>query len=262
MSAFELSKWYADCVSEKGDAVILYHAELRLHGVALHYQSLLLKRPSCPARALYSLRPHPPPSVEGKFIKWQSTPWHARGSWSELGAAHHELLFESDYGSLEWDCLAPRAVASIEIGSDEPCQGWGYVEHLRLTVPPSRLPIHRLRWGRFVNATDALVWIDWSGPYNKRVVILNGLHASVDGSIDDEVVSASEEATLRLDGKQVIREGKLGATAFSAFPRLSHLLPASVLNLQERKWLSSAVLRRPGSADSRGMAVHEVIEWP
>lgn len=43
MSAFELSKWYADCVSEKGHVSIVYHAELCLGGLRIHYESLLLK---------------------------------------------------------------------------------------------------------------------------------------------------------------------------------------------------------------------------
>lgn len=262
MSAFELSKWYADCVSEQGDVAILYHAELRLGTIPIHYESLLLKDRSSPARALYSLRRRSPPSVDGDCIEWQSPDWQARGSWKDLGAAHHEVLFESDFGSLEWNCLAPRAASSMQIGSSDPSQGWGYVEHLRLSVPPWRLPIRRLRWGRFVNATDALVWIDWSGPYNKQVVYLNGSLASAESINDEEVILAGEKAILHLEGKKVIRDGKLGATALSVFPNLSNLFPASVFNMRECKWLSTAVLRRRGYPDSTGMAIHEVVEWP
>jgi hypothetical protein len=262
MAAFELSKWYADCVSEQGDLAILYHAELRLGGLPVHYESLLLKDCSSPARALYSLRRGCPPSIEGGRIRWQSPQWQAQGSWKNLGAAHHEVLFESSSGSLEWNCLAPRAAASMQIGSGEPSEGWGYAECLRLSVPPWRLPIRRLRWGRFVNATDALVWIDWSGPYNKRVVFLNGSLASAESINDDEVVLEGEKATLHLEDRQVIRDGTLGATALSAFPGLSNLFPASVLNMRECKWLSKAVLRRRDYPDSTGMAIHEVVEWP
>ena len=32
MRGFDLSKWYADCVSECGDAAIVYHADLRWGG--------------------------------------------------------------------------------------------------------------------------------------------------------------------------------------------------------------------------------------
>ena len=262
MSSFELSKWYADCANERGDAAILYHAQLRLGGVPVHYQSLLLKDHGCAARALYSLRSHPAPAVEAGRIEWQSPQWRARGSWGDLGAGHREQLFESDDGSLEWECLAPRAAASMAIGYGDRREGWGYAEHLRLTVPPWRLPIRRLRWGRFVNATDALVWIDWSGTYNKRILILNNSLTSADSISDAEVVLAGRAATLYLEDKQVLREGKLGATALSAFPRVSELFPGSVLNIRECKWLSRALLRRPGQPDSSGMAIHEVIEWP
>jgi hypothetical protein len=262
MSAFELSKWYADCVNEQGDAAILYHAELRLGGLPIHYESLLLKNRRSPARALYSLRRSPPPSFEGGRIEWQSPKWQAQGNWKDLGVEHHEVLFESEAGVLEWNCLAPRAISSMQIGSGDLSQGWGYAEHLRLSVPPWRLPIRRLRWGRFVNATDALVWIDWSGPYNKQVVFLNGSLVSAETINDEEIVLAAEEVTLYLEDKQVIRDGKLGATALSVIPKLSDIFPASVLNVRERKWLSVAVLRRPGYPDSTGMAIHEVVEWP
>ena len=44
MPVFELSKSYADCVSDEGDAAILYHAELRIGVLPIHYESLLLKK--------------------------------------------------------------------------------------------------------------------------------------------------------------------------------------------------------------------------
>jgi hypothetical protein len=262
MSAFELSKWYADSISEQGDLAILYHAELCLGGLTIHYESLLLKDPCSPARTLYSLRRGPAPSIKEGRIEWKSPHWQAQGRWNDLGAAHHEMLFESGSASLEWNCLAPRAAASMQIGSSGSSQGWGYCEHLRLSVPPWRLPIRRLRWGRFVNATDALVWIDWSGPYNKRVAFLNGSLATAESINDEEVVLADQKATLHLENKQVIRDGKLGATALSVIPKLSSVFPASALNMQECKWLSAAFLRRPGYPDSTGMAIHEIVEWP
>jgi hypothetical protein len=262
MFTFDLSKWYADCVNEQGEVAILYYAELRLSILPIHYESLLLKDRCSPSRVLYSLQRHSAPSFEGDCIEWHSPKWQARGSWNHLGSAHHELLFESDCGSLEWNCLAPRAASTMQIGSGNPFQGWGYAEHIHLSVPPWRLPIRRLRWGRFVNATDALVWIDWTGPSNRRIVYLNGSLASAKNINDDEIVLAPVKATLHLEQKQVIRDGKLGTTALSVVPRLNHLFPDSVLNTHECKWLSTAVLRRPGRPDSTGMAIHEVVEWP
>jgi hypothetical protein len=218
-------------------------------------------------RSLYSLQRQQPPAIEDGCIRWDSPKWQAQGRWTELGVPVRKMLYESDSGSLEWTCLAPRASASFKIGEgkvgeDHVSNGWGYVEHLRLTVAPWRLPICRLRWGRFVNAANALVWIDWSGPHNTRFVCLNDSDVSADEINDDEVVLGEKQGTLQLYDSRVIREGKLGATALSIIPMSNILFPSSVLNMRECKWLSRALLRRPGRADSLGMAIHEVVDWP
>ena len=56
--------------------------------------------------------------------------------------------------------------------------------------------------------------------------------------------------------------GPLGATALAVIPDLDRLFRASILAVRECKWLSRAVLHRPGQPDSDGMAIHEVVEWP
>ncbi len=267
MSGFELSKWYADCTSEDGEAAIVYHAELRWRSVAIHYRSLLTKRAGCATQAVYSLRKRPGPQVQGDKIVWEASDWEAAGSWRALGSSYRKVLFESEGGSLDWQCVAPRAEAAIEIGSGAKSrgwriEGWGYVEHLRLTLAPWKLPIRRLHWGRFVNAADALVWIDWSGSYNKRAVYLNGLEVNAMEIGDREVVLGESGAVLTLDQGSVLREGTLGSTALKSIPNLDKLLPDSILNVRECKWLSSAVLRRTGKPDSAGVAIHEVVEWP
>lgn len=260
MSVFELSKWYADCISDKGDAVILYHAELRIGMFPIHYESLLLKEHDSPVRAMYSLHGQPAPIAKDGCIEWQSQNWRTRAIWHDLSGAHQEVLYESDSGGLRWHCVAPRSVASVQIGSDQSFEGWGYAEHLKLTIPPWRLPIHRLRWGRFVNATDALVWIDWSGPYAKRIAYLNGSPAPAESITDQEVVLDGATA-LHLEDFRVIREGPLGETALAVFPKLGDLFPESLLNVRECKWISRALLRRLGRPDSIGTAIHEVVEW-
>lgn len=262
MSSFELTKWYADCVSENGEAAIVYNAELRWRSIRIHYNSLLTKRVGFPAEALYSMRTWPAPAVHGKHIEWTAPNWDAAGIWREPGPSQRNILFDSDAGSLDWNCVAPRAAASMQIGTALKIDGWGYVEHLRLTLAPWKLPIRRLRWGRFVNATDALVWIDWSGPYNKKAVYLNGTEVSARKIGDSEVVIEESDAVLTLDRKNVLREGALGSTALKVIPNVEKLFQESILNMRECKWLSGAVLRRPGQADSLGTAIHEVVEWP
>ena len=262
MPAFELSKWYADCVTAEGDAAIVYHAELRWLAITVHYSSLLIHGAGSPTRVLYSLRKRPAPVLQGDQISWQSPDWLVAGTWQDLGPSYSNLLFQSESGSLEWNCIAPRASAVIRVGSEPTLRGWGYVEHLRLSLAPWKLPIRRLRWGRFVNETDALVWIDWSGPYTKRVVYLNGTVVTATEISDSEIVLKDQEGVLRLDAAFVLRDGLLGSTALSVVPHLDRVFPDSVLNMRECKWLSRAVLQRPGYPDSIGMAIHEVVEWP
>jgi hypothetical protein len=234
---------------------------LRWRGLRIHYASLLTRRAGEEARAVYTLRKQQPPALQGDEIVWESPAWNAAGRWSSVGPGHRNLLFSSPAGSLEWNCVAPRAAARLTIGAEPAIEGWGYVEHLRLTVAPWRLPIRRLRWGRFVNASDSLVWIDWTGPFNKTAVYLNGSEAGA-LQIGDSEVALDGGAVLSLDRGTVLREGALGSTALKAIPNLDRVFPHSVLNMHECKWLSRAVLRRPGLPDSAGMAIHEVVEWP
>lgn len=261
MAGFELSKWYADCVTDSGDVAIVYSAELRMAGVPLHYESLLLKDAGAPAEARYSLRANALPAMEDGRVEWRSREWTASGVWSELGAAQQETLYAAGAGSLEWQCVAPRAAARVVSGEKE-YGGLGYAERLRLTVAPWKLPIRRLRWGRFVSATDAMVWIDWSGEYAMRVVYANGVRVGAERVSGDEVVLEGGAGALRLERGEVIREGELGQTALAVFPGLRRMFPASVLMMRECKWVSRAVLSRAGQAEVAGWAIHEVVEWP
>jgi hypothetical protein len=261
MAEFMLSKWYADCANEQGDAMILYSAELNWRGPDIHYSSLLTHRSGSSPRSRFSLRRQPAPQVQEKSIEWKSQIWKAEGRWSEPGAGMHEVLFDAPDGSLEWHCVAPRASAQLRIDGDE-MQGWGYVEHLRLSVAPWRLPIQQLRWGRFINPTDALVWIDWRGPYNRQAAYYNGVAVPIREIDDHKIALADGDIVLSLEKETTLREGLMGATALSALPNLNRLFPARILKVREQKWLSRGVLRQPGRPDSAGMAIHEVVEWP
>jgi hypothetical protein len=258
--AFELSKWYADCVTEDGGAVIIYHAQLRWHTPTIHYSNLLIHETGQPVRSRFSLRKQPAP-IDNGDVEWRSPVWNAEGNWKKTGTPIRQMLFDSADGSVEWNCVAPRSSAKVRIGEGIHC-GEGYVEHLRVTIPPWAMPIRQLRWGRFVNASDALVWIDWRGPYNTQVVYCNGLPVSARSIGDSEIVLGDGETVLSLDTHTVLREGVLGSTALSVLPNLDRLFPARILGIRECKWLSRAILRRPGQADSVGMAIHEVVEWP
>jgi len=260
MPHFDLTKWYADCVTDQGDAFILYSAELRWPPV--HYTSLLCHRSGHDSRNRFSLRKQSPPRERDACIEWTSGKWKAWGQWRPSGASIREILFDSPAGSLEWQCVAPRAVAHLRVAGEPEIHGWGYVERLRLSIAPWRLPIRELRWGRFINDSDALVWIDWRGPYSQQVVYHNGSAVRARSIGDREIVLEDGDAVLSLEASTPLREGMLGITALAVIPNVDRLFPASILRVRERKWLSRAVLRRPGHPESSGTAIHEVVEWP
>jgi hypothetical protein len=259
---FALSKWYFDCVAEDGRAFIGYLAELRWKSLTIHYQSLLLHSDGEATQTRFSLRSAPPPSVSGPALLWKSSPLRLDGTWNALQPPVRATILDSDAGTIEWNCLQPRATASVLIGKAAAICGLGYAEHLRMTIPPWRLPLKELRWGRFLSATDSLVWIDWRGPYSKQVVFLNGAEAQAESITEQQIVLKDRALILSFEESFVLRDGTLAKTALSKIPNVQKLFPQSVLGIRECKWKSRAVLRRGGAANTRGWAIHEVVQWP
>ena len=65
--------------------------------------------------------------------------------------------------------------------------GLGYAERLVLTIPPWKLPIETLRWGRFLSPSDWIVWIDWQGEHPQTIVYRNGARVAVDELGDEQI---------------------------------------------------------------------------
>ncbi len=129
-----------------------------------------------------------------------------------------------------------------------------------MTIPPWQLPFDELRWGRFLSAEDALVWIDWRGAHSLNLTFHNGDCVEHAALTDDELVAG--ELSLALDRGTVLREGALVETALNTIPGIQKLFPFRILRVHERKWLSRGVLRKPGAEPSAGWAIHEVVRWP
>ena len=259
---FSLSKWYFDCVAEDGRAFIGYLAELCWKSLTIHYQSVLLHSDSKGTQTRFSLRRATPPSVSGSALAWKSSPLRLEGTWTALDPPVRATILDSDAGTIEWHCLQPRATASVRVGKAASICGLGYAEHLRMTIPPWRLPLKELRWGRFLSATDSLVWIDWRGPYSRQVVFHNGAEKQAERITEQQVMLNDRSAILNFEECFVLREGALAKTALAKIPNLQRLFPQSVLGIRECKWKSRAVLHRSGTPDSHGWAIHEVVQWP
>jgi len=232
MPAFSLAKWYLDCVTDEGEAVIAYRAELRWGAVAIGYASVLRHREKTEVRS--TLRACPLPELRGDELLWEAPPLRIEGRWRALAPAARETVSQG----VDWICVQPRSEVELRLDG-RTLRGLGYAEELKLTVPPWKLPIDELRWGRWVAKDRGLVWIDWRGPHSKKVSI------------------GGEPSELALDEGRVLRSGAIGETALSIIPDLHKVFPGRIVGLHETKWLARG---RIGS--SEGWAIHEIVKWP
>lgn len=257
---FRLSKWYADCVSDSGDTLMAYFGVAQWRGITLHYSSLLTLICDAPPRAQYSILRSNPPSFDGTSLFWKSRSLRFEGTWKSIDSAHSGTVFSSNHGTVEWNCLQPRASAEIRWGNHQVLSGLGYSERVEMTIPPWDIPIQRLLWGRFLNSTDSLVWMDWRGSFAKRVLLHNGTTVAI-GKITEKQITFGAEGKLTFADGTILRQGKLGSVALAAIPGVRNLLPRQILGVQETKWRSRAQWSQ-STGMSNGWSIHEIVTWP
>lgn len=267
MSGFNLTKWYMDCVSDDGTALIGYWARLGWGSLALEYAAVLYAPVAGQPVQLHALRSLSAPHIAGADCRWHCAPLGLRGQWVAEDAPVSRDLLDSPRGGIRWTLHQPRAEARVRLdtasGSVE-IRGLGYVEELTLTVPPWQLPFDVLFWGRFLTPDHALVWIQWErgaapDESRRRFVLLDG--REVDGAVIAAEGVRLPAGELRFAESRPLREGPLIATVLGAIPGLISLLPARFRNIHEAKRLSRGELRQQGLGPSAGWSIHEVVRW-
>lgn len=259
-ASFELGKWYLDCVSEAGDVIIAYVAEVRWRALSLRYTSTLVQRAGGETRVRATLSGAAAPVIEADTITWSAPSLGASARFHPLSPERSATVLARHDGRVHWRCLAPLARAHFDL-EDGPIHGLGYVEHLTLTLAPWRLPIDELHWGRFLGEDTSLIWIDWRGPHRHQTVLLDGA-AIGPARVERHALSSERgDLNLRLSGSRVLREGALGKTALSILPAVETLLPVRILATEERKWVSRGTLDH-GGVRREGWVIHEVVRWP
>jgi hypothetical protein len=258
-NSFLLTKWYLDCVAESGDAVILYVANLRWNALTVQYGSVLTVLDGR-VDSSSSLRGGAMPAVEDGMIVVDLPQLDIEGTWQELRSPIQRTIFESAHGSVKWHCLQPMSQVDLLFRGTTRLSGRGYAECLTVSVLPWKLPMHELHWGRFLADSDAVVWIDWRGPHQQRIVFHNGEERPVKSVTESEIVFADSDVRLELDHGLVLRQGRLGDTVFPGISRIAQLLPRSMLSVNECKWLSRGFMHSSGGGSS-GYAIHEVVKW-
>ena len=253
---FSLRKWYLDCIASSGELCIAYRAELRVGGAEISFASLLRFDEQGGVRTRWTLRSCPEPSGND-VLTWEAPALGFAARFAPRDPGYSATLLDGADGAVRWTCSHPRADVEMRF-ADEVLGGVGYAEVLELTVPPWKLPIDELRWGRLLTPSHGLVWIEWRGAHPQRLVLLDG--RAVAGEIDEQGVRAVGARALLRD-PVVLRSGRIGETVVSAVPGLEQLVPGRILGLAETKWRSRGALRI-GLAEEEGWAIHELVRWP
>ncbi|HLO40131.1 MAG TPA: hypothetical protein VK176_03845 [Phycisphaerales bacterium] len=259
---FSLAKWYLDCTTDQGEAWILYAARLSLGPLHIAYSSVIHAGPQIPVTQIRSLGVHADPvlagpagSVHGASIELPAL--GVSGRWEAMQAARgiSAGLYESPEGAVVWNAHLPCARADLTIKGQR-ITGIGYVELLKMTIPPWKLPINTLRWGRLITDNHHAVWIHWAGPHPRADLWIDGRRHSI---IECTDLSMSwSGGRIRLLPRATIRRGALGPGVLDSIPVLRNLVPPRIRAAHEHKWLSQGVLELPGIVES-GTSIHETV---
>ncbi len=253
---FLFRKWYMDSISDAGFATVFYSADLSWRKTRLAYTSYLTGSASEKAQTRTSIRKAQAPDLTEDNIRWQSKALSCSGEW--LYRAERQIapiqLFENKRGKVLWHCRIPSASATTRIGK-QLHTGFGYVEYLEMTIPPWRLPLSELRWGRFVSSRHSLVWIDWQGSHPLSLIFLDG--KQIPGVVSDVSVCWSD-GKLTLQPETLLRGGPLVKTALTRVPGIRRLLPKKALQSEEYKWFSQGSLQL-GNSKINGWILYEIV---
>jgi len=253
---FSLVKWYLDCVSDTGDAAILYCADLRWRGLHAAIGSVLESRDGIEARTRTSLGRFRIRATADEILA-EHPRLKASGRWQSACRPVQCTVYQEAGASIIWDCLQPGSRVTMRLAETE-FAGLGYAERLTLILPSWRLPIRHLRWGRFVAPHHSLTWIDWQGPYSTRFAAFNGRLCPLRAASEVQVVI--DGAKLEIAPGDSLRSGQLNSTILRGAPALARLFPASLFNIREQKWKSRGTLAHAGQS-SHGWVIHEVVDW-
>jgi hypothetical protein len=254
---FTLTKWYIDCVAADGRAVIAYWASLAWRKVALTWQNVTLYEAGRPPVSRSSLLPGPPPEVACDRITCRMPALECAVDIQSQQHPIEERLFESDEGAVQWRAEAPAAAVRMELSGFAPVLGPGYAERILFSIPPWRLPIRELRWGRWLDpaASRSVVWIDWRGACPRTWVFVDGIKATT-AVVTGESISAAGVKVLLGEGRKL--HERAFADVAATIPPLRAVVPKSLLALREAKWCSTGILLDGNAAAQAGTAIHEV----
>ncbi len=253
---FHLHKWYLDCTTEAGEAVVVYAGHVRLGWLRVPYVEALAKAPDTDPERHRRLSSRFVVRSGDQGVLVDAPALGLSGTWSGAGRPIDVTLLDDPGGTIRWRCHQTGGAATVRLRSGRQMAGTGYAEELAMDIRPWALPFRELRWGRFVAPDRSLVWIDWRGGGSRRWVFWNGVRVTA-----DSVESSGLEwpsGRLEIEPGRVLRQARIGRTL--AGP-LAWCLPRSIARATESKWISRGVLHEPGRAPRIAWVIHEVVRW-
>lgn len=255
-----VEKWYLDCVTADGAGLIGYAASLGWGPLAVRCsETLRWNSGAGPAENRIVLGGAWPVEASNG-VEWTNPALGLAGQWRGLQPAMAAVvLHEEAAGRIEWRCACPAARVTLEVGGTRH-EGSGYAEQLVMTLPPARLPVRELHWGRFIAEGQSCVWIRWSGRLARTWCFHNGAAVAAEFGAATEVRWPAHR--LELASGATLRSGRVADTVFQGAPLLRRLFPSALGNVMETKWCSHGVLTDAAGRRHDGWAIHEVATFP
>jgi hypothetical protein len=261
MDRFVLAKWYLDSVDAGGRAAILYSTALTWGRARVGWHGVSICETDRPVAHRTSVTPTPLPEREGDRLAWRADPLGCAVDCMPTVPPFARRLVDLPAGALDWRCEAPAARVDVTLPDAPALSGAGYAECLSLTLPPWRLPIEDMRWGRWVSddGTRSLVWIDWKGPHPRTDVYLDGRPAASPVVGEGEVSAGG--VSLALSPRRPLYSRPLDS-ALAGLGAVLKLLPGAWRDLEDAKWICRARLDGPAGAAAEGWCIDEVVRFP
>ena len=307
MINFLLQKWYFDLIAADGHCLYLYFVATKLAGIRQGQVSAHLMLPD--GRVVQSLC-HVKPATNGKgegVVFGESSLLTAQKI-SRVIIRLPSLSVDLDYTSigapwvpggdgllingrnyLSWH--VPHAKAAVKgrlrAGSiDVRVSGLGYHDFVEMTIPPWRLPVAELLWGRAhcgpfsvvydqIRTRDngylrhillheaeqptASAFCQESFGKTQKVVQCSEFQIESD-ALDRETTVVHDAFTLQLSRRRILEEGSLATDERIKPKLLKHFLIRTAGDVWQLKMLSDATLH-VGDTTVQGLAIHERVSW-
>lgn len=261
---FYLDKWFLDFVGENGEVMIFYAAKLYWSFWNVSYTSWLSYDPATGVCQKSRFRNIHLPENKNGTITWSDSQFGVAGCWKSSAIPVNARIFDSGEGFLDWKCHQPASIVTLKF-KEKTIKGIGYGEQLILTVPPWKIPMDELRWGRFGSGENQMVWIELRTEEKRQWLWLNGEKIENCNIEDDHIFVDRKDFMLKLNRDVTLESEKkifsVVEKLIRYMPGLNKIMPVKFLMAEECKWFSNGILLKGDSIIDRGTAIHELVNF-